>query len=131
MGLRELMTADPRALRDQDLLACWDRLLAEWARAGAWFVMVFSIRCHDDDKPRADAGGRPPALGRHSVPKPEARSPKPEALFHRYHEPPAVPFRIARTGLPQAVGLIHRGCAADCSAPYVKKAGGCPPAFHA
>lgn len=37
VGLRELMASDHQVLRDPELLECWNRLLAEWARAGAWY----------------------------------------------------------------------------------------------
>lgn len=37
IGLRELMPLDFRKVDDPTLLTCWNRLLAEWARAGAWY----------------------------------------------------------------------------------------------
>lgn len=37
LGLRELMGLDHQALRDPSILKFWNQLLAEWARAGAWY----------------------------------------------------------------------------------------------
>ncbi len=37
IGLRELMAYGYENLRDEELLGYWDRLLSEWARAGAWY----------------------------------------------------------------------------------------------
>jgi tetratricopeptide (TPR) repeat protein len=37
IGLRELMALNHQDLQDQELLGYWNRLLAEWARAGAWY----------------------------------------------------------------------------------------------
>jgi len=37
IGLRELMAVKYQLLRDRESLQDWNRLLAEWARAGAWY----------------------------------------------------------------------------------------------
>jgi len=37
MGLRELMACEYENLLDEELLGYWNQLLAEWARAGAWY----------------------------------------------------------------------------------------------
>ncbi len=37
IGLRELMAGGYENLKDRELLGYWNRLLSEWARAGAWY----------------------------------------------------------------------------------------------
>lgn len=37
IALRELMGVDPQAEEDPELIGYWNRLLSEWARAGAWY----------------------------------------------------------------------------------------------
>lgn len=37
IGLRELMAFSYENLRDEELLGYWNKLLSEWARAGAWY----------------------------------------------------------------------------------------------